>query len=244
MSEDIIKSYLDKQIRYAASKALNETGKLAIKDLQDEMERVFDRPTPYIKDGLRKTVATKDNLSITIAFKDKWAAGKGHGAADVLYAEVFGGQRQTKAYEVLLQEKGILPQGKVTVPGKGQRLNQYGNITGARITQILSVLQAFRPGTGFDANQSEQSKRRHERSKNPNKKSPDLFYQPATDELLEGIYERKGQKELRSVLIFVDQRRSHYRPLLRFEKIITETFDKNLQNELDKAIEVAIATAR
>ncbi len=234
MSEDIIKSYLDKQIRYAASKALNETGKIAIKDLQDEMERVFDRPTPYIKNGIYKTAATKDNLSIKIAFKDRWAAGKGHAAADVLYAEVFGGQRQTKAYEVLLQEKGILPQGKVTVPGKGQRLNQYGNITGARITQILSVLQAHRE-VGYVANRTAQSKAR-------NKKSPDLFYQPATDELLEGIYERKSQGRLRSVLLFVDQ--ASYRPLFPFERIIKETFEKNLQNEFDKAIENAIATAR
>lgn len=225
--KNIIKNLLDNEVRFAASKALNATAKKIKKSLQDEMDKVFVNPTPYVKNGIYTTAAKKNNLMIKIGLKDKWAAGKGHAAADVLAAEISGGIRQPKASEVLLQEKGYLRPGQVWVPGKGQRLNKYGNITGGQITQLLSVLGAHRE-VGFIANRTAQSKLR-------NKKSPNLFYVGPGKRLPEGIWERKGKRQLKSRLLFIDA--PSYQKRFRFEEIIEEVGQKEIVTEFDKAID-------
>lgn len=131
----------EEQIPFAVSLALNRTIEHARAETVREMERVFDRPTSYARNGLWVRRATKINLEAEIAFKTE--AGKGVPADKFMAPGVFGGRRRLKRAEIALQRIGAMPAGYVTVVGSGAKLDAYGNINRGQIVQILSYLQAF-----------------------------------------------------------------------------------------------------
>src|SRR5438105_14002887 len=89
---------LPKQIRYAASRALNDTTLLDVRPaLQSEMDTAFDRPTPWIKNSLWVDRATPDVLVATITTRE--LGGKSVNPANVLTPEVKGGGRHFKRAE-------------------------------------------------------------------------------------------------------------------------------------------------
>ena len=130
-----------KQARFAASQALNDAAFKARTALQREMDVKFDRVTPYIKRSLWVETATPATLTAKV--EPRYMGGKGVDPQKVLQAEVFGGARRQKASEKALQRVGILPAGYALVPGQACPLDQYGNIKGSFLVQIISYLQAF-----------------------------------------------------------------------------------------------------
>lgn len=114
-----------------------------------EMESSFDRPTAYVKRGLRKRYAGGRERSgfrapgaqyAGIYFED-FPVGKS--PEDIIKPHVYGGSRPLKRSERRLQQFGILPGGKYTVMGANFERNSNGNITGARFTQALSDLSTI-----------------------------------------------------------------------------------------------------
>ena len=79
---------LPKQFRYAGARALNDVAFLARGAVVGEMQKVFDRPTPFILRSTRVIKATPDKLSVSI-FPDS-PGGKSVDPVNVLRAEVFG----------------------------------------------------------------------------------------------------------------------------------------------------------
>lgn len=60
---------LGRQVDYAASRALNATGKAIADAMPPELERALDRPTPFTKRGVRVLkYANKNNLEATVGF--------------------------------------------------------------------------------------------------------------------------------------------------------------------------------
>ena len=60
---------LQKQVEFAASKALNATGKAVADAMPAEIEKVIDRPTPFTKRGVRVLrYANKGKLETTVGF--------------------------------------------------------------------------------------------------------------------------------------------------------------------------------
>jgi hypothetical protein len=146
---------IPKQARFASVKALNETGFVARRELQAEMGRVFDRPTPWMLNSVQVDVATRDKPVVTISFA--YRGGKGVDPNDVLRAEIFGGVRRTKRFEVALQRAGLLLPGMAAVPAKACPLDAYGNVPGPFIVQLLSYLQAFGE-QGYRANMTDRNR--------------------------------------------------------------------------------------
>jgi hypothetical protein len=109
---------LGKQVAFAASKALNATGKAIADAMPAEIERAIDKPTPFTKRGVRVlSYANKAKLETTVGFM----------AAQAKYMEyqIAGGTRQ---------------------PGKAGlklpaaiKLNEYGNIPRGIIAQLVAV---------------------------------------------------------------------------------------------------------
>ncbi|MGA3683768.1 hypothetical protein [Pseudomonas graminis] len=128
------------QIPFATVLALTETAKLIKARLEGEMNTVFDRPTPYTLDSLRLIPATKQKLEARVWIKDE--ADGAAPATKWLTPEVYGGDRNHKRSEGLLRARGILPDGKFIVPGKGMKLDSYGNIGRGQLQKILSGLGA------------------------------------------------------------------------------------------------------
>ena len=98
------------------------------------IKSVFDRPTPYIQRSPRYLKATPSKLVATVYIP------KGK-AESTLLAEVEGGGRQAKKFEILMRYMGILHGDMFVVPGKGAKLDQYGNISRDQMTEIFNMLK-------------------------------------------------------------------------------------------------------
>ncbi len=117
---------LANEIPFAASKALNDTAKEVKQEEVREIDRVFDRPTPYVKNSLYVYPSSKTKLVAEVSFKDR--------QQKIMAPHVYGGTRVMKRSEKLL--------GEYYVPGQGARLNQYGNMSPGQVTQVLSALKS------------------------------------------------------------------------------------------------------
>lgn len=224
-----------RQLPFATSKALNLTAKEVKAEVRKEMPRVFDRPTPFTLNSVYMSPATKKDLSAEVWLKD--FAPKGTPAVEYLAPQVYGGPRRQKRSERWLQWRGILPSGMFWTPGPGARLNQYGNIPGGRITQMLSALKAF-PEVGYMANITERSMKR-------NKKPRDYFALPRSrGRLPAGVYERvgRGRRGLRFTLAFI--RQPYYKPRLPFFGIARRVHAREFGARFEKAWREALSTAR
>jgi hypothetical protein len=141
-------SLLPRQIRFAALQAVDRTVDKTRDRMYSEMHKAFDRPTPYTLRALRKKAPTWQTLQGEVGFKEPWAPR----AVKYLEPEVEGGPRKVKGFELAIQQRvttmnpqgqrGVYPVGTTFVPGRGARLNAYGNISPGQIQQILSGLQA------------------------------------------------------------------------------------------------------
>ena len=147
-----------KQVRLAAARALTSAAFKASKDVAARMAQVFDRPTPWVLKSVRYTRARKDKLESTVDF-DFWGNKQGVTVAHVLRAEIFGGQRKLKRHEIALQRAGILPPGHAIVPGPAAKLDQYGNISGGQIVQIMAWFKSFGE-VGYKANMTDKTRKR------------------------------------------------------------------------------------
>ena len=90
--------------------------------------------------------STRDNLvgSLSIATE---AQGGNLPPGKPLLSEVRGGARRAKRSEVLLQRAGVLPAGWLTVPGRGARLDAYGNLQRGQLLQILAFFRTYGAAT-------------------------------------------------------------------------------------------------
>lgn len=132
---------LPRQMRFAAAQAVNETAFVARGDLQTEMASVFDRPTPWIQKSIYVQPATTSSPQAVIYPRRPGA--NSIDPANVLLAEVFGGARKVKRFEIALQRIGVLPQGMVTVPGKAAPLDGFGNVSSGLLVRLLAYFEAF-----------------------------------------------------------------------------------------------------
>jgi hypothetical protein len=158
------------------------------------MAEVFDRPTRFTLNSLYVKPATKRDLRAFVMFKEGFGSVP---AWRYLGAQIMGGPRDKKGHERALERAGIMSDDEFCVPGKGVKLDAYGNVSGPLITRILSSL-----GANPDpmSNTTERSKRRNPRRTN-------FFVLRGHGRAPDGIYERKGRGVLVPTLIFVRQPR-------------------------------------
>lgn len=232
---------VSKQIPFAASLAINNTAKKVKEKEGHEIRDVFDRPTPYIKNSIFVKPSNKRNLNAIVGIKDM--AIKGNPATKILKAEIGGGSRRLKRYEVLLRSTGNLPSGYYTVPGQAAKIDQYGNIARSQITQILSYFKSF-PEAGYKANATDVTKARLAKS-TKSRRGFEYFIGKVGDKGTLGIWQRVKSNfgtSIRPVLIYV--RSNNYDPIFDFEFVATNTVRKEFANEFDNAINQAVRTAR
>ncbi len=218
--EEIKKLLSPERLKRALLDTINDTAYLDVKPaIQKEMKEVFDRPTPYTLNSVY-TRLNKQDMSVDIGLKE-WG-GKGTPASEYLKPQIFGGGRSMKRSEKYL--------GSYYVPGAGARLNQYGNISGAQITQILSALKAF-PEVGYMANITPGSRRRNRKPRNF------FMIRNPSGHLRPGVYERKGSGRIKPILIFIGS--PHYTIRLRLFEIIKKAVNENIQKRFGQAFNQA-----
>ena len=183
--------------------ALNDTAFDARAAEQNKIRGVFDRPTPWIVRSVKVSKATKEDLVAEVLIADD-VNGSGVSPRKVLEAEVAGGQRRHKRFEMALIRAGVMHPDEYALPAMGQRRDAYGNLPGTLIVRILSQLKAFSE-VGFLMNRTQRSK-----AKAASKRAAQYFVPTegggrgarGIGRLPRGIYERRGKK-IRGVVMFI-----------------------------------------
>lgn len=154
------------QARAAYAKALTDTGYQVQRDMRAEMQKTFDRPTPFIVRAPKVFPATPEKLQVTVVPTYRSDVGTKGGKIgvdpqQVLQAQQFGGARRDKRSEVALRRIGILPAGyqlaipDTPFPGSD---DGNGNLRGPFVAQLLSYFQAFGE-QGYRANMKDGTRR-------------------------------------------------------------------------------------
>ncbi|SDS25850.1 hypothetical protein SAMN05216198_1556 [Halopseudomonas litoralis] len=217
----------------AQAQAMNDVVKVANEHLVVEANTVFDRPTPFTLNAFRIQYAKPSNPEAAIWVKDeKSGASKGQAPEDWFGPQVYGGERALKASEKMLRSKGVLPAGLYAVPGKGARLDAYGNMSRGHLMQMLSGLKVFdRSGSDHNATGSRRSKAKgHE----------DAFFILRREGQPIGIAERRG-KAVEVVLAFVKQ--PQYAPRFDFHGTVRKVSENDalVEAAVDKAVASTLA---
>ena len=219
-----VKKYLDEvsrqQLPFATSKALTMTAVDVRTGLQQDMKNVFNKPTPYTLNSIYVKAASKKDLTARVGHKE--FPSKGTPASYYLQPQVFGGERPLKRSERWL--------GEFWVPSRNAPVNQYGNMTNGKMTQILSVL-----GKNPDP-MSNTTKRSRQR----NRKLPEFFISRG-GRLPAGIWQRYGRRSIKPILFFI--KAPKYTPRYDFfgvsKKVVNEKFSQNFGTAMNDAIRTA-----
>lgn len=228
---------LGRQMPFALSLALNKTAEWVETDVRRAMRTSFDRPTPFFLRSLRIVRSTKTKLEAKVWFKDR---GLGDNASKVALPHIEGGKRGFKQFEARLRAIGAIPAGWYAVPGKGAKLNAYGNMSPGQLSLLLNYVGAYREA-GFNTIQSK------DRLKLKRKKGVQYFIaKPGNAQrLLPGIYKKTTTgfgTALQSMVIFV--RNARYKRRFDFYGVGAKTLAFRFPLEAQKAIDRAIRTAR
>jgi len=211
-----------RQVAYATAVALTRTA-AAIKDaLPAELERVFDRPTPFTKRGIYLKAARRDSLTAEVGFMTRQAS--------YLRIQTEGGVRQPTA-------RGIRLPGNI-------ELNAFGNIPRG-LTDKLKA--AAKDGTLGNAVMRRLGVAARDRRKGA---APiQLFYgKPAGsrwDKAPVGIYRRVPGKpgKLIPVIVFEDTP-AKYKKRLDLDRFAAPIVQREFNAQFDRALRDALATAR
>ncbi|MBS1188923.1 MAG: hypothetical protein H6R10_715 [Rhodocyclaceae bacterium] len=250
-----------RQVPFAASRALNVlAGKVASRE-NSEIVSIFDRPTPRTVKAVKVFKgATKGDLSVVIGVDDGFrrtaadaALGtKGKNAVPpsaYLLAQIIGGHRVPKRFELALQRVGAMPPGKMAVFAKrSNALDAYGNITQAKIVQILSWFQAF-PESGYRANMKDRTKQSLMKGQRKGMQHGFAYFSGGgKTDLPDGIWERHfpngtaGKSFVRPILIFIDP--AQYRARFKFQEIGAQVVAREWSPAFAAALADAVRTAK
>ncbi|HRZ63087.1 MAG TPA: hypothetical protein P5163_21095 [Rubrivivax sp.] len=226
--------------------ALTRTASTARTEVSKAIGSVFDRPTPWALRSVRIRKATKERLRAEVFLVDRRGDPQDQ-PHHYLYPQVFGGARGRKGFESLLAQYGVLPQGYVTVPGSGAKLDRFGNQARGELVQILSALSAgpsAGAGKGYTYNRTTASKkRRGSRLRDIFYSSPSLQQRARNGGRLPwGVWERTADGRVQCLLFFVKQ--ASYRKRLPLFAIAERVIERDLSREYDKALAFALRTAR
>ncbi len=184
-----------------------------VEAVRAEMLRVFDRPTPWVLNGMQVVPATN---GATV----EWKPGGGNrsiSAEKILRAQIEGGPRRLKRFERLIG----LPANRIAVPGKWAELDAYGNIKAGQLVKIISELRLFGE-SGYIAN-------RRNRSRGTRRRENYFIIRPGSDhaQLWPGIYRIAHEQGGAPLLVIAFVRAANYRARLAPARVIQQTVEKD-----------------
>jgi len=252
-----------KQMGFATMRALNDVAFQARQDVQIEMRKVFDRPTPFILRSVFVEQASRERLEASVFVR--YPGGKAVDPNSVLLAEIEGGRRNDKRMERALQRLGVLNVGWQVVPASGMppdKIDGYGNVKGSFIVQLISYFKGFGE-QGYRANMTDKRRKQlAKRGKTANGyveiRGVEYFisrgkgnwfgrrsWQHGMDQHLPaGIWARSGLHGHHVKPIFLFVRRPVYRQRLDFEGIVQGTAAREFEPLLAWRLEDAMGSAR
>ena len=144
---DGLKEFSERRFRAAVATAITRTAREVEADWRRQFGGSLDRPTPLTRRAGVVQGATAQNLQAVVALREQTAAGAS--PAEYLAPQETGGARGVKKFEAALQRAGVMQRGQRAVPGRGAKLDAYGNVSRSQIVQVLSQLAAGRTSVGY-----------------------------------------------------------------------------------------------
>lgn len=207
--------------------ALTQSAFGARKDVQEEMARVFDRPTPYAIRGVTYEAARPNGQPASVQFYGSSSGGGGLPPAYFMRPSVHGGMRSLKAFEKQLIERGFMQSGEVAVPARRQALDRYGNVSQGQLNRILSALQVDYRGAGATRLASTAKGKAKQASRGM------VFVPQRGSKLAPGIWFSSGKaKGLWPLFLFVRPRA--YTSRLAFHAIVARHHDQHFESYFHK----------
>ena len=232
-------SLVPKQAQRACELALDQTVRDIRTAVRAEMPKVFDRPTRYTLNSLKVSLTQRHVLEASVWFK-----GPDRMGAHYLVPQVEGGKRAFRGFERALGNT-------MFYPGRGAKLDAYGNVPASKIRQILSVLGRAERAAGYDANITGRSRRRNTKSRDyvwisrrRGKLPPGIYERVATGQALTRSQRRKVSDKSRAYqigqrgtatrarglsAIFIEDRKRSVKPQLPFYEIGNTVADQRFE---------------
>jgi hypothetical protein len=225
---------LGKRLNNAIAVALTRTAAQARQAIRHDLPDIFDRPTPFTVNSIRYTRADPVSLRAAVFISDD--AAKGTSPRQYLFSEIEGGARGLKRGERALISKGLMEPDQRTVPGSGMRLNQYGNIPGSRMVQILSSVGALGE-QGYQGNATAKTQRRRARAKIAVASTGTNYFigKSRLDGGPGAVYQLVSRGVVQPVLWFV-RRAPRYRARFDFHGLVAEYAERNFPREMLRAM--------
>lgn len=227
----------------ALADALNHTANQAQQVLREEMNSVFDNPTPWVLNSTRiinaKPRRDIQQIEARVTVKDGGLGSKGKGFTDWFSPQVFGNSRLTKGSEKMLRERGILPPGSFVVPTDWTPRDGSGNISRQWMIQVLSGLRVWNK-SGSDHNATDSAR-------SAAKGHAKTFFVIRRGRRAIGIAERLGwekgsRNNIRVVLMF-SRGAPDYRERFRFHEVVRRVAENDglIETNINKAITDALS---
>jgi hypothetical protein len=242
----VLEGFSQRRLASTIATALTRTAMTAREETRKAIGQVFDRPTAWAQRSVWMKAASANKLEARVYLVDRRGDPQDQ-PYHYLYPQVFAGKRGRKGYENLLAKARVLPDGFVTVPGNGAKLDAYGNQSRGELVQILSALKAgptAGAGRGYSFNRTAQSaKRRGSRLRDIFFSSPALQQKAANGGRLPwGVWERMKDGRIQCLLFFV--RPPGYNKRLPLFEIKDRVMARDFQREYDRAFEASLARLR
>lgn len=241
---------MPKRFDIALQRTLIKTAQAVVKAEQDEMGRVFDRPTRFTL-GALTTKFNKPAMTATVEVKDGyWSRSNNY-----LATQIHGGDRHLKAFERALQYYGVIPNGWFAVPGQGAAIDAFGNMSAGQIRQILSWFDAAERVAGSTQNMGQKGRDKKRKGTKTKRGFEYFAVYPGFrlgrgawrdgrfNNLTPGIYKRTSfgfGKAIQPIIIFV--RSVKYKPRFKFYEVARKTSDRVMPVEFNAALKREMAS--
>lgn len=196
---DGLRDFSDRRFRAAVATALTRTAREVDAEWRRQFGGSLDRPTPLTRRAGIVRGATAQNLEAVVQLRDQTPSGTS--PAKYLAPQETGGPRGVKKFEAALQRAGVMLRGQRAVPGRGAKLDAYGNVSRSQIVQVLSQLAAGRTSVGYTRVIGRTQGKRDAARRRAGREYVAVT-KPAGG-LSAGIYARQG-RDLVAVFVFVD----------------------------------------
>ena len=231
--------FSERRLRAAAATGLTRTANRMAVEWQKEIDTKIDQPTVFTKKAVRVEKARADKLTAKVALKDVNRSG-GLSQNEYLQQHELGGSRLVKKFERALIASGAMPQGYITVPGKGADRNGYGNVPRSIIIAVISQL-----GTDFSVGyQQTISKDAAKRAKSQARHGKRYFVMPVGNgRVSPGVYTRGADRTMKMVFAF--KQVVNYSRKLTLQDAAKESRVQTIAaQEFDRAISESMARMR
>jgi hypothetical protein len=200
---------------------------------QATMRSVIDRPTGYTLRGLFVRPATMARPLAEVGLKDDLAtSNQGIPPSYYLAAQIEGGPRRLKRFEVALEAAGAMPKGWRAVPGRGADLDAHGNISRGQLVKILSFFRLF--------NRAGATQNRSNRASRGTRRRDEYFMIPVGTNhprLSPGVYRVAQEMGGAPLMVLAFVRHFRYRPRLAPAEVVQRVIASDAPEVFVAAIE-------